>query len=81
MDELQGSKRWERHRRYLISLKRLAIPYQHLVVAGVRHDHSLMFNSQQGLAAIFDPIAAEGAAEPDWSPHDPPGLETMQFLI
>ena len=54
-DLLQGNMRLERHAYYLEMLKSQSIPYTRSLVPGVPHDHSLMFNSPQGLDAIFGP--------------------------
>lgn len=52
-DELQGSNRLERHHLYLVSLNLLGLPHRSFIVPGVGHDHSLMFNSENGIKAIF----------------------------
>jgi pimeloyl-ACP methyl ester carboxylesterase len=56
MDELQGSNRLERNVRYIASLRRLGIWKEHSrrVVQNVGHDHSLMFQSPEGLEALFE---------------------------
>lgn len=59
-DQLQGSNRRERHDRYMASLDLLNIPYHRLVVPGVGHDHSLMFNSANGLKALFGTLDDDG---------------------
>jgi hypothetical protein len=53
MDLLQGSTRWERYHRYLSSLQRIGLPSEHSIVEGVGHDHSLLFQSPEGLRALF----------------------------
>jgi hypothetical protein len=53
MDMLQGLQRWQRHHLYLSMLRRLRVPYYSGIVAGVGHDHSLMFHSSVGSQAIF----------------------------
>jgi pimeloyl-ACP methyl ester carboxylesterase len=53
MDEIQGSNRLERNLRYFSSLLKMEIPHSRMVIPGVGHDHSLMFNSANGLRAIF----------------------------
>jgi len=67
MDELQGGNRWERHERYVQSLRkfpRSSFIVRSVVVPGVGHDHSLVFNSDEGLEAIFGelPAGRDGAA-------------------
>ncbi|GKY99590.1 hypothetical protein MPSEU_000913300 [Mayamaea pseudoterrestris] len=54
-DMMQGRTRLERHERYVRSMELLGIPYHRSIVPGVPHDHSLMFNSNEGLRAIFGP--------------------------
>jgi pimeloyl-ACP methyl ester carboxylesterase len=56
MDELQGSNRLERNTHYMGSLRRIGIWEHHTqrVVEGVGHDHALMFQSTEGLKAVFD---------------------------
>jgi pimeloyl-ACP methyl ester carboxylesterase len=56
MDEIQGSNRLERNGRYLASLRRLGIWKGHTrrVVQGVGHDHALVFQSLEGLEALFE---------------------------
>lgn len=53
MDQLEGHTRWERHFNYLASLDRLDVPYHRFTIPNVGHDHSLMFNSENGMHAIF----------------------------
>jgi pimeloyl-ACP methyl ester carboxylesterase len=53
MDEIQGSNRLERNLRYFLSLSKMNVPHLRMVISGVGHDHSLMFNSANGLRAIF----------------------------
>ena len=54
-DMLEGGNRWERHQNYVASLQWIhhAGRHQSVVVQGVGHDHSLMFQSQQGIEAMF----------------------------
>eukprot|EP00555_Chaetoceros_dichaeta_P008843 CAMPEP_0198275078 /NCGR_PEP_ID=MMETSP1447-20131203/63065_1 /TAXON_ID=420782 /ORGANISM="Chaetoceros dichaeta, Strain CCMP1751" /LENGTH=365 /DNA_ID=CAMNT_0043969665 /DNA_START=330 /DNA_END=1427 /DNA_ORIENTATION=- len=56
MDEMQGSNRLERSEHYITSLRRLGIWGEHIrrVVHDVGHDHSLMFQSAEGLEALFE---------------------------
>lgn len=56
MDQLQGTNRWERHNNYLTSLRMLNFSsnIHHRTVPSVGHDHSLMFNSREGLESIFE---------------------------
>ena len=67
-DLLQGATRWDRFWNYATMLRRLGFrdlsslsspSLQFVVVPGVGHDHSLMFQSDEGLQAIFgsDPAA------------------------
>jgi hypothetical protein len=55
MDELQGSNRFERNSRYIASLRRLGIweGHERIVVPGVGHDHAMMFQSKEGIEAIY----------------------------
>jgi hypothetical protein len=53
MDEMQGSNRLERNLRYFSSLHQMGVPHSRMIIPGVGHDHSLMFNSANGLRAIF----------------------------
>mmetsp|Transcript_13386 Transcript_13386/g.29067 ORF Transcript_13386/g.29067 Transcript_13386/m.29067 type:complete len:506 (-) Transcript_13386:111-1628(-) len=55
MDMLQGSNRLERSWNYFHSLKALYGRQRHTrtVIDGVGHDHSLMFTSREGIAAIW----------------------------
>jgi hypothetical protein len=56
MDELQGRNRYERNSRYAASLRRLGFwnkRHRRLVVPGVGHDHSMMFQSAVGVQAIY----------------------------
>jgi hypothetical protein len=55
MDEMQGSNRFERNLRYIASLRKLGIWKGHsrILVPGVGHDHTMMFQSEEGLAALF----------------------------
>jgi hypothetical protein len=53
MDNLPGPNRLERHLRYVLSLRNLGIPCRRMLVLGVGHDHSLMFNSDNGLRSIY----------------------------
>jgi len=53
MDRLEGCNRWERNLRYLSSLRLVGVSHERMIVPGVGHDHSFMFNSVQGLQAIF----------------------------
>ena len=57
MDELQGSNRFERSMRYMNSLQRLGFDvlnrHTHVVIGGVGHDHSLMFQSLIGRRSLF----------------------------
>jgi hypothetical protein len=56
MDELQGHNRYERNSRYMASLRRLGFwnkNHRQLVVPGVGHDHSMMFQSPVGVQAIY----------------------------
>jgi hypothetical protein len=58
MDELQGINRLERSKIYMESLtkivwKSLRHKHIHVHVSGVGHDHSLMFNSPEGMQTMF----------------------------
>ena len=56
VDELQGSNRLERAARYMAMLRLVGIgPENHVryIVNGVGHDHTLMFQSEVGIAAVF----------------------------
>ncbi|KAG7364900.1 hypothetical protein IV203_038103 [Nitzschia inconspicua] len=56
MDMWQGSNRYERNSRYVASLRRLGFGgkhHQRLVIPGVGHDHSMMFQSPNGIHAIY----------------------------
>jgi pimeloyl-ACP methyl ester carboxylesterase len=56
MDQLQGHNRYERNSRFVASLRRLGYwneNHRRLVVPGVGHDHSMMFESANGIRAIF----------------------------
>ncbi|CAJ1932485.1 unnamed protein product [Cylindrotheca closterium] len=58
MDELQGHTRMERGNLYMESLqyiwaKSTTHCHKRMIVPGVGHDHSLMFNSAVGMEAIF----------------------------
>lgn len=55
MDELQGSNRFERSSRYVSSLRMDGFWKDHVwvVVPGVGHDHAMMFQSTEGLDAIY----------------------------
>lgn len=55
MDQLQGHNRYERSLRYVMSLRRLGYfdKHQHMVIPGVGHDHSMMFQSSHGMHAIY----------------------------
>lgn len=57
MDELQGRSRMERGNLYMESLgfvwTDLSDCHKRVIVPGVGHDHSLMFNSKEGMDAIF----------------------------
>jgi pimeloyl-ACP methyl ester carboxylesterase len=61
MDEIQGSNRLERNLRYVSSLFKMEVPYTRIVIPGVGHDHSLMFNSPNGLRAIFGDLDTDPA--------------------
>jgi pimeloyl-ACP methyl ester carboxylesterase len=63
MDRMQGRNRWERNSRYMDSLRLVGVGETHnrIVVPGVGHDHSLMFNSKQGIAAIYGSHVVAGA--------------------
>ena len=57
-DECQGPNRWERHLRYMASLKLVfdgntTSNHTSIIIPGVGHDHSLIFNSPDGLEALF----------------------------
>jgi pimeloyl-ACP methyl ester carboxylesterase len=60
-DMLQGSNRWERHWNYWKSLQRIYKTMNHPLrqyrdtVEHVGHDYSLIFNSNIGLKAIYNP--------------------------
>jgi hypothetical protein len=56
MDQLQGPTRWERFRRYLSGLSLAGVPADGRVADGVGHDHSLVFQSPEGLRALFGPV-------------------------
>jgi pimeloyl-ACP methyl ester carboxylesterase len=55
-DMLQGRTRLERHEHFVKSLQTLEVPYTRYIIPGVHHDHSLMFNSPEGLRAMFEPL-------------------------
>ena len=58
MDELQGLTRYERSTNYIASLRRIGISemyHAQMFVNGVGHDHSLMFQSPEGLKSLFGP--------------------------
>lgn len=60
-DMIQGSTRWERHWNYWESLQRIYSRSNHSLkqyrdtVEDVGHDYSLIFNSDVGLKAIYNP--------------------------
>lgn len=56
MDNLQGSNRLERSRLHFESLQQVwkeSHDHEVVLVHGVGHDHSLMFNSPEGISAVF----------------------------
>ena len=56
MDQLQGKNRFERNARYFSSLLRLwngSGNHRRVVVPGVGHDHSMMFQSSEGIRSIY----------------------------
>jgi hypothetical protein len=53
MDKLQGPNRLARSERYFLSLQTMGVLHIRLLVPGVGHDHSLIFNSDNGLRAMF----------------------------
>jgi hypothetical protein len=54
MDNLQGKSRLERHENYLEMLQMVGLDEaEHYTVPGVGHDHSLMFQSEEGIRALF----------------------------
>jgi pimeloyl-ACP methyl ester carboxylesterase len=54
MDELQGPDRWDRHLRYVESLRLVGIEsHASLIVQGVGHDHALMFTSAVAQSSLF----------------------------
>lgn len=56
MDNLQGLNRFERHQRYISSLRRMGYSSKYhsdAQVDGVGHDHSMMFQSTEGIHAIY----------------------------
>ena len=55
MDELQGTNRLERSNRYMLHLREEGIGdnHVHFMVNNVGHDHALMFQSKEGLDALF----------------------------
>ena len=57
MDMLQGTNRLERSRNFFRSLEVLYGKQVHTrtVIDGVGHDHSLMFTSREGIAALWQP--------------------------
>jgi pimeloyl-ACP methyl ester carboxylesterase len=63
MDEFQGSNRLQRNAHYMESLRRIGIWENHRqrVVDGVGHDHALMFQSTEGLEALFNVQDDEGS--------------------
>jgi hypothetical protein len=56
MDQLQGPTRWERFRRYLSGLSLVGVPADGRVAEGAGHDHSLAFQSPEGIRALFGPV-------------------------
>ena len=56
-DLMQGTDRWDRHLRYMESLKLVGIVDNHTsqTVEGVGHDHALMFTSLVGRSVLFPP--------------------------
>jgi hypothetical protein len=56
MDQLQGPTRWERFRRYLSGLSLVDVPADGRVAEGAGHDHSLVFQSPEGIRALFGPV-------------------------
>ena len=60
MDNLQGATRLERNENYIVSLFKLEMRQNHvrIVVQGIGHDHSLIFQSIEGQNAIFERAAA-----------------------
>jgi len=56
-DEVQGHSRWDRHFRFVKSLRELVnistTQQPSRVVYGVGHDHALMFTSSVGISALF----------------------------
>jgi hypothetical protein len=53
MDLLQGLTRWERFHHYISGLKLVELDAVGRVVQGVGHDHSLIFQSPEGIRALF----------------------------
>ena len=56
MDQWQGSNRFERQQRFMASLRLVNIWGENHIqrlVPGVGHDHSLMFQSEEGLESLF----------------------------
>jgi hypothetical protein len=56
-DDLQGKNRYERAVRYYASLEKVAssFPHKHrrVVVPNAGHDHAMMFQSKEGIRAIY----------------------------
>jgi pimeloyl-ACP methyl ester carboxylesterase len=66
MDQLQGKNRFERNAHYFASLLRLGYGngnHRHVIVPDVGHDHSMMFQSQEGIQALY---------------YEMPSLETIE---
>ena len=60
MDEIQGTNRFERNHRYMMSLsaevddkKGKHHRHRRMIVPNVGHDHTMMFQSRQGLEALY----------------------------
>jgi pimeloyl-ACP methyl ester carboxylesterase len=58
-DLLQGQNRLERQQHNMESLARINVTHERIIISGVGHDHSLLFNSDLGLGALFD-LESEG---------------------
>mmetsp|Transcript_15184 Transcript_15184/g.18486 ORF Transcript_15184/g.18486 Transcript_15184/m.18486 type:complete len:470 (+) Transcript_15184:213-1622(+) len=75
MDEIQGRNRLERSYNYISYLRHYGFEdnHVHLVVKDVGHDHALMFQSKEGLNALFEEATERKRTFlPSWKRSDKP---------
>ena len=98
-DLLQGSNRYERSQRYYESLQNIILVqprwtssnktlknHLHYVVRGVGHDHSLMFQSEVGLHAVFEDFVTlhdikDSTTEDDHAEEDSDEIDSYKRLL